>query len=117
MNAYITHFAIYTLAMTGFIVMALYVYKKSLCAVQNNKNKDFLAVENCLKLSATKTVYVIKAGKEKFLIAGDSANTTMLAKLESGYDESINTTNTTPITDNVTVLSSLKNIAQKINRG
>lgn len=114
MNGYITHFAIYTLAMTGFIVTALYVYKKSMCAAQNRGNKNFLTVENSLRLSATKTVYVIKAGEEKFLIAGDSANTTMLAKLEQGCNEYINIERKN---DNITELSSLKNMAQKINRG
>ena len=82
MNGYLVNFATYTLAMIGFLALAIFVYKKTAYPSSNTQNKDFLQVENSLRLSATKTVYVIKAGKEKFLIAGDAANTTMLAKLE-----------------------------------
>ena len=35
----------------------------------------------------SKTIYVLKAGNERFLIAGDSANTTMLAKLNNDNNE------------------------------
>ena len=49
----------------------------------NAKNREYLNVENVLKLSPTKTVYIIKAGTERFLVAGDSTNTTLLAKLDS----------------------------------
>lgn len=87
MNSYILHFGIYTLAMIGFIAIALYVYKKSVFTGIQTRDKDFLTVENYLKLSPTKTVYVIKAGEEKFLIAGDSSCTTMLAKLENKITE------------------------------
>ena len=83
MNSYIIHFVIYTFAMIGFIVMALFVYKKTVYAPQNTNKKNILSVETLLKLAPTKTVYIIKAGSERFLIAGDSANTTMLAKLEN----------------------------------
>lgn len=83
MNGYIINFTVYTLAMIGFIVLALYVYKKSTYFSDNTKTNVFLKVENTLRLSPTKTVYVIKAGNEKFLIAADASTTTMLAKLEN----------------------------------
>ncbi len=82
MNDYLIHFATYTLAMLGFIVLAVYVYKKTIYTCPKQDNKNFLKVENALRLSASKTIYVLKAGNEKFLIAGDSSNTTMLAKLK-----------------------------------
>lgn len=112
MNNYIMHFAVYTLAMIGFIVIALFVYKKSVCASQTVANRNNLKVENSLRLSATKTVYVIKAGEEKFLIAADSANTTMLAKLENYPDEMQNSKN-----NGIQELPSLKSISNIINRG
>ena len=83
MNQYLIHFATYTFAMIGFIVIALFIYKKAMYTPINSKNKDFLKIDTSMKLSASKTVYVISAGEEKFLIAGDSTNTTMLAKLNS----------------------------------
>lgn len=116
MNSYLVNFAIYTLAMIGFIGMALFVYKKSVYSTSKVKGKEFLQVENSLRLSATKTVYVIKAGTEKFLIAGDPANTTMLAKLNANqtienaeYDLSDR--------DKIAEFSTMKKLAQRINRG
>lgn len=85
MNSYLIHFTAYTFAMIGFLVMVVFIYKKTMYSQAVVKNKNLLSVENALRLSATKTIYVIKAGNEKFLIAGDSANTTMLAKLQD-YD-------------------------------
>lgn len=115
MNSYIMNFAIYTFAMIGFIVIALYIYKKSMYSVNDSKNREFLTVENSLKLSATKTIYVIKAGSEKFLIAGDASNTTMLSKLDDSniLQDSIQQANQDKITD----LPSFKKLAQKLNRG
>lgn len=87
MNSYIVNFAVYSFAMVGFFLTILFVYKKSINPMGVNNNKEFLKVENALKLSPVKTIYVIKAGNEKFLIAGDTANTTMLAKLENNQNE------------------------------
>lgn len=80
---YLINFVVYTLAMIGFIVLMLIVYKKSLFMPQMKNSKNFLRVETSLKLSATKTIYIIGAGTERFIIAGDNTNTTMLAKLEN----------------------------------
>ena len=113
MNGYLMHFVAYTFAMIGFIVMAVFVYKKAMYSSPSSKNKEFLAVENSLRLSATKTVYVIKAGNEKFLIAGDSANTTMLAKLNSNNNQ-IPTDNTDK---QVSDLSAVRKHIQRISRG
>lgn len=115
MNSYLLHFIAYTFAMIGFIMMALFVYKKCMYTNPTSKDKNFLSVENSLKLNATKTIYVIKAGKEKFLIAGDSANTTMLSKLNDetssfrfDYDNS---------EKNIAEIQSVKRQVQRINRG
>ena len=114
MNGYLVNFATYTLAMIGFLALAIFVYKKTAYSTGNAQNKDFLQVENSLRLSATKTVYVIKAGKEKFLIAGDAANTTMLAKLEDNaklnIEEAI-------VKNKTTGFSSEPKSLQKLGRG
>ncbi len=114
MNIYLVNFAVYTLAMIGFIALALFIYKKSVYSGNVSKNKEFLQVENTLRLSAAKTVYVIKAGNEKFLIAGDAANTTMLAKLNDNNEhinyQSINN-------QKITEFSAVKKPIQKMNRG
>jgi len=87
MNGYLINFVVYTLAMIGFIGLALFVYKKAVYPSGMSTNKDFLKVETLLKLAPTKTLYIIKSGDERFLIAGDSANTTMLAKLDNSGNE------------------------------
>ena len=89
MNSYIVNFATYTLAMVGFIVLMLFVYKKAMYTPTNAKNREYLNVENILKLSPTKTIYIIKAGTERFLVAGDNTSTTMLAKLDENNRNNI----------------------------
>lgn len=113
MNSYLAHFAVYTFAMIGFIVMVLFVYKKTMYSQACNINKNYLKVENSLKLSPTKTVYVLKAGNERFLVAGDSANTTMLAKLDENNIEIPDTLSGEKPVETF----SLKDVLQKINRG
>lgn len=112
MNSYLVNFATYTLAMIGFLALAIFVYKKTAFSGGKVQNKDFLQVENSLRLSATKTVYVLKAGKEKFLIAGDAANTTMLAKLEDNTKLEDNS-----LKHKMTGFSSEPKSLQKLGRG
>jgi len=113
MNGYLMHFVAYTFAMIGFITMAVFVYKKTMYSSPLSKNKDFLAIENSLRLSATKTVYVIKAGKEKFLIAGDASNTTMLAKLNSDNIQTLSENKENQVSE----LSTVRKHIQRISRG
>lgn len=115
MNIYLINFAVYTLAMIGFIAVALFIYKKSIYSGTVSKNKDFLRVENSLRLSAAKTVYVLKAGNERFLIAGDAANTTMLAKLNENSAEYINCSDKS--NDKITEFAAVKKPLHKMNRG
>lgn len=81
MGHYLVNFTAYTLAMVGIICLCLLVYKKSFIDIGDKAKPDFLRVENSLNLSARKTIYVIKAGDEKFLVASDVDKTTFLAKL------------------------------------
>ncbi len=114
MNSYLVNFAVYTFAMIGFIALALFIYKKSMYSASDCKNKDFLRVENSLRLSAAKTIYVLKAGSEKFLIAGDAANTTMLAKLnDNNTAENLEAI----CKEKITGISAVKKQAQRISRG
>ena len=115
MNGYLVHFAVYSFAMIGFICIALFVYKKSMYISGNSENKNYLRVENTLRLTPGKTLYVIKAGNEKFLIAGDNASTTMLSKLEKGSDEvhSFEHANSGGITE----IPSLRTFTKRSNKG
>ena len=68
MNSYMINFATYAFAMIGFILTIFFIYKKSTNISSGQNKKNFLQVENSLRISPVKTIYVIKAGSEKFLI-------------------------------------------------
>lgn len=89
MGTYLVNFIAYTFAMIGLICLCLFIYKK--CFVQSGAaaNADFLQVENQLNLSARKSIYVVRAGEEKFLIASDTDKTAFLSKLSTGIKPSI----------------------------
>lgn len=79
---YLSHFAVYTLAMLSVIGIALFVYKKFNMVNFSSRKSNLLRVEDVLSLSPRKTLYVINANGEKFLIAGDLDRTTFISKLE-----------------------------------
>ena len=82
MGVYLVNFLVYSMAMVGLLFVCLMIYKKTMLNTKCTKNGEKLTVENALNLSQRKTIYVIKAGEEKFLIAADTERTTFLAKLE-----------------------------------
>ena len=90
MGSYIMNFAVYTMAMCGLIFFALFVYKKFAAGSFTSKNSQFLNVEDTLSIGPRKILYVIRAGREKFLVASDADKTTLISKLETS--DSFNTT-------------------------
>ena len=72
--------------MIGIIILALYVYKKFNVNSFGIKKSHSLRVEDTLSLSARKTLYVIRNGKERFLIAADMDRTTLISRLEEGEE-------------------------------
>lgn len=88
MTGYLVSFSIYTLAMIGVIFTALFVFKK----VTNNcfsKKSSMLNVEDTMALSPRKTLYVIKAEDERFLIAADIDKTSLIAKLDNKSENNV----------------------------
>lgn len=83
---YLTNFIVYTLAMVGVIVLALMVFKTSTGA-GIKKGSKYLKVHDTLSLGPRKTLYIVSAGDEKFLIAGDVDKTTLISKLESSESQ------------------------------
>lgn len=82
MGTYLINFLVYSMAMVGLLFVCLMVYKKTMVNNRCSKNKNELDIENALNLSPRKTIYIVKAGNEKFLIASDAERTTFLAKLD-----------------------------------
>ncbi len=79
---YLTNFIVYAFAMSGVMLIAVSIYKK-VCGLPNNKQTGkLLSVQDKLAIAPRKTLYVVKAGEEYFLVAGDTERTTMLSKLE-----------------------------------
>ena len=77
---YLTNFIVYTLAMVGVIMLAVFIFKASSSAGVKASSK-FLKVHDTLSLGPRKTLYIVSAGEEKFLIAGDIDKTTLISKL------------------------------------
>ena len=79
---YLTNFIVYTLAMVGVVVLALFVFKASTSSGVKGGSK-ILKVHDTLSLGPRKTLYIVSAGEEKFLIAGDVDKTNLISRLES----------------------------------
>lgn len=83
MSTYLIQFGVYTMAMVGAIFLCLIVFKKTMISSRCAKNNNELTIENALNLSQRKTLYVVNAGNERFLIAADAERTTFLSKLNN----------------------------------
>ena len=81
MGTYLINFIVYTMAMVGLLFLGVMVYKKTMVGNNSAQNTKGLKIDNALRLSPRKTLYVVNAGDERFLIAADLDRTTFLAKL------------------------------------
>ena len=83
MKGYVLHFLVYILAMSGLIATALIVYKKIMTGSLNSKTGNSLKIEETLNINPRKSLMVVKAGNERFLIASDVDKTTLISKLNA----------------------------------
>lgn len=88
MTHYLINFSIYTLAMVGVILVALFAFKAFANGNFSRKSSK-LKIEDSMNLSARKTLYVINADNERFLIASDVDKTSLIAKLEPKAEEEL----------------------------
>ena len=86
------NFGVYTMAMIGIMVVALLVYKKSTTITSNETS---LKIDDKIALNARKSLYVVNAGGERFLIAGDIDNTSLIARLGAENVKEVSPTTTT----------------------
>ncbi|MEI8389976.1 MAG: flagellar biosynthetic protein FliO [bacterium] len=82
MTGYLTGFLVYTLAMLGVIFVGFVVVKKSFNFNSGKQNHNYLKVESSLSLEPRKNLYVIKAGKERFLISTGIEGCQFMTKIE-----------------------------------
>lgn len=83
MGSYIANFAVYTMAMTGLIFFAVYIYKKVMSGGFRSNDSKFLAIEETMSINPRKSLLVVRAGNEKFLVASDMDRTSLIAKLDN----------------------------------
>jgi len=88
MTGYLASFSIYTMAMVGLIFVALFAFKtfSNKCF---SKKSSMLNVEDSMSLSPRKTLYVINAQNERYLIAADVDRTSLIARLDSKSDKDV----------------------------
>jgi flagellar biogenesis protein FliO len=86
---YLSNFIVYFLAMIGIIILALYVYKQFNVGSLTHKRSNHLSIEDTLSLSPRKTLYIVREGSERFLIAADMDRTTLISKLEDRPIENV----------------------------
>ena len=79
---YLANFMVYTLAMVGVIAIALLIFKGATSNV-SKKSSKLLNVVDTMSLGPRKTLYIVSAGKEKFLIDGD-VDKTLLISISDG---------------------------------
>lgn len=86
MTGYLISFLVYTLAMVGVLFVALFVFKNfsNKCF---SKSSTLLRIEDSMSLAPRKTLYVVNAQNEKFLIASDADRTTLISKLDNSVKE------------------------------
>ena len=83
MGGYLVNFTVYTLAMLGLISFAVFVFKKFTDGTMRSSKSKFLNLEESMSLSPRKTLHVVRAGNERFLIASDIDRTTLISKLDA----------------------------------
>lgn len=86
MTGYLINFLVYTLAMVGVIFAAFFVFKNFSNRCFSKKSSK-LNIEESMNLSPRKTLYIINAENEKFLIAADIDRTSLIAKLDTKLEQ------------------------------
>lgn len=98
---YLTNFIVYMLAMVGVLVVAMLIFKHTNMAAGKCGNGKCLKVLDTLSLGARKTLYIVSAGEEKFLIACDVDRTSLISKLnpKSSCEERISSVLSSELSD------------------
>ena len=85
MTQYLIKFIFYTAGVIGFLLIAYIIAKNCLngSTLALKKKISNLEIEETLGISPRKTLHIVRAFDEKFLIASDANSTTLLARLNS----------------------------------
>ena len=92
MTGFLIKTLFYTAGVVGFLFIAYIVAKNSMNgSIGFRRKQGNLEIEETLSISPRKTLHIVKAFNEKFLIASDATSTTLLAKLNSNNEFEDNT--------------------------
>lgn len=83
MGSYIANFTVYTMAMLGLIFFAIFVYKKFMSGGFGGNSSKTLSIEETMNINPRKSLLIVRAGNERFLLASDIDKTTLISKLGS----------------------------------
>ena len=87
MTHYLIKFIFYTCGVIGILLIGYVVAKNFLLGgLVLNRKKGNLEIEESLSVSPRKTLHIIRAFDEKFLVASDATTTTLIAKLNSNNE-------------------------------
>lgn len=104
MGHYIMNFTVYTLAMSGLICFALFVYKKVMNGGFSSKSSKMLEIEETMNVNPRKSLMIVRAGDERFLIASDIDRTSLISKLSDDMNYKKTDSYISNIKNNVTLL-------------
>lgn len=85
MSGYILNFMVYTMAMGGLIFFALFIYKKVMNGNFSSQGSKMLSIEETMSINPRKSLMIVRAGNERFLIASDIDKTTLISKLDENF--------------------------------
>lgn len=83
MSSYIINFTVYTMAMLGMIFFAVFVYKKVMNGTIYKNGSKNLSIEERMNINPRKSLLIVKAGDERFLVASDMERTSLISKLNN----------------------------------
>ena len=87
MTQYLFKFIFYTSGVIGILLIGYVVAKNFLAGgLVLNRKRGNLEIEESLSVSPRKTLHIVRAFDEKFLVASDATSTTLIAKLNSNNE-------------------------------
>lgn len=108
MGHYVINFTVYTLAMSGIIFFAFFVYKKIMQGQGMNTKTKTIEIEETMPINPRKSLMIVRVGSERFLIASDMDKTSLISKLGVESDSVSNILKRQNVENNIDVVYSKK---------
>jgi flagellar biogenesis protein FliO len=120
---YLGSFVLYTLAAVALIYVAYWYARRSTGGVLPDTSKNSsssqiqtLEIESTLALEPQKTLYVIRSGKERFLVASSEDDMTLLSRLDPVFTEQVEVPEEIPVVQETPRLEPWYALQQPLNQ-